>query len=182
MAENDEQDDTPQHGANYKRPRTQPGRDRDQLVRKHDDYKSNPFGIPIVETIPSDDMTPPPQSAPDQVEILAARIDSRTRTIEKRPGPTPTQPALTAAITAHVVGAQVGAQVAEQVSKIADFMRDEMKKDRDLQRKLTETAGLAEIKSVEAWSELLRSMAWKGATIIFGALAAILAALRLAGR
>ena len=66
----------------------------------HDDPAPGP-------EISFDDLTPPPQSERDEIELSAMRIERRTIAIQDRPGPSPAPEAVAAAITIHGVNAEL---------------------------------------------------------------------------
>lgn len=80
--------------------------DRDVLVPKHS--PTPPKGI-----VYADDLTPPPISVPDEIEIAANRIQKRHETIQKRPGNSPSPEAVSTAITIHAVRSELKLDIAE---------------------------------------------------------------------
>lgn len=139
------------------------------LVPKH---RSSPLGVPIM--IPDfESLTPPPVSAPDPIEILAARVQTRQDAITRRPGPTPTQSALSTALTIQ----GVKSELADLRRFLADEVIAEMKKDRDLERKSRDQG----LESSKAWGDLVRASVWKivaGGAVLFALIRELIAQLR----
>ena len=158
-------DETPRN----KRARSEPGmsltppRNRDEYVPKH---SSNAFGVPILRDF---ELTPPPREVPDEVEMIAARVDTRARAVANRPGPTPTHGAIQTALTLHGVQAAINNKFDELKKHIDDQILEEWKKDREVVR----NSQTRDIESRTAWGKLVRDGVWKllaGGAVLFAIL------------